>query len=103
MKTIWKLIFPDHFISFLAPFTETRLNVSKPHDVKSTDSFPELRKRMVIKQLISVSAYTNIPYRLYCPSVRKDINKQICKENLSELGYCQTSQERQYMVNVSWN
>ena len=100
MKTIWKLIFPDHFISLLAPFTETRLNVSKPLDVKSTDSFLEMRERMVIKQLISVSGYTKIPYGLYCPSVRKDISRQIYKENLSKLGYCQITQERQHMVNV---
>ena len=86
MKTIWKLIFPDHFILFLALFTKTRLNISRPLDVKLTDSFSEMLKRMVIKQLISVSGYIRIPYNLYCPSVRKDINKQICKENLSKLG-----------------
>ena len=76
IKTIWKLNFPDHFISLLASLTKTKLNVSKPQNVKPTDSFPELRKRMAIKQLISVSGYTKIQHGLYCPSVWKDINKQ---------------------------
>ena len=98
IKTIWKLNFPDHFISLLASLTKTKLNVSKPQNVKPTDSFPELRKRMAIKQLISVSGYTKIQHGLYCPSVWKDINKQICKENLSKLGCCQITQEK--MVNV---
>ena len=98
IKTIWKLNFPDHFISLLALLTKTKLNVSKPQNVKPTDSFPELRKRMAIKQLISVSGYTKIQHGLYCPSVWKDINKQICKENLSKLGCCQITQEK--MVNV---
>ena len=69
MKTAWKLIFPGHFIPLLVPFTETRLNASKPQDVKSADRFLDLRKRIVIEQLISVSGYTKIPYGLYCPSV----------------------------------
>ena len=98
IETIWKLNFPDHFMSLLAPLTETKLNVSKPQNVKSAESFPELSKRIAIKQLISVSGYTKIQHGLYCPSVWKDINKQICKENLSKLGCCQITQEK--MVDV---
>ena len=98
IETIWKLNFPDHFMSLLAPLTETKLNVSKPQNVKSAESFPELSKRIAIKQLISVSGYTKIQHGLYCPSVWKDINKQICKENLSKPGCCQVTQEK--VVNV---
>ena len=56
-------------MSLLAPLTETKLNVSKPQNVKSAESFPELSKRIAIKQLISVSGYTKIQHGLYCPSV----------------------------------
>ena len=34
---IWKLSFLGHFVPLKVPITETRLNVSKPQDVKATD------------------------------------------------------------------
>ena len=95
MKAVWKLIFPGHFVPLLAPFNETRINVSKAHDVRSTGRFSGRRKRIVIKQITSMSGYTKIPYGLYCPSVWKCINKQSCKDTLSKLGCCQITQERQ--------
>ena len=74
--TVWKLIFLIYFIPLLDPFNITKLNVLKQQNVISIDSFSDLCKWIVIKQLILVSGYTKIPYDLYCLSVWKDIKSK---------------------------
>ena len=88
VKLIWKLIFLGHFIMSLVPITEIRFILSKHWDVKSTDRFPDLCNSMVFQQLIWVTGYTKIPYGLNFPTLRKDINKQICKDKFSKFGCC---------------
>ena len=88
VKLIWKLIFLGHFIMSLVPITEIRFILSKHWDVKSTDRFPDLCNSMVFQQLIWMTGYTKIPYGLDLPTIRKDINKQMCKDKFSKFGCC---------------
>ena len=60
-------------------------------DVKASDSFVDLWKRMGIQQLIPNSGFSQMPYDLYCPSLKAKVKSRVCKQCrfiLSE--YCGT-------------
>ena len=48
MRTVWTSIFPDRFLPSPVPVNENELSVPKPRDVKPSDKFPDLLKRMAI-------------------------------------------------------
>ena len=80
MRTVWTSIFPDRFHPSPVPVSENELSVPKPRDVKPSDKFPDLWKRMPIQSLISKTGYPETPYDLYCPTIQKNIDKRICKD-----------------------
>ena len=80
-----KVNFSWSFIPWLAPFNEASINVSKPHDVNSIDRFSELRKWMVIKQMISVSGYTKVPYGWYYSMFERTWTRKVAKASFPSL------------------
>ena len=49
-------------------------------DVKASDRFVDLWKRIGIQQLIPNSGFTQIPYDLYCPSLRAKVKNRVYKQ-----------------------
>ena len=49
-------------------------------DVKASDRFVDLWKRIGIQQLIPDSGFTQIPYDLYCPSLRAKVKNRVYKQ-----------------------
>ena len=45
-------------------------------DVKASDRFVDLRKRIGIQQLIPNSGFSQMPYDLYCPSLKSKSEEQ---------------------------
>ena len=80
MRTVWTSIFPDCFLPSPVPFSENELSVPKPRDVKPSDKFLELSKWMAIQSLIPKNGYPEILYSIYCPTLKKNIDKWICKD-----------------------
>ena len=70
MRTVWTSIFPKRFIPLPVPTTEDKLLFPKPKDLKATDKFPDLWKRMAIQSFMPETDYTKIPFD--CPTVQKD-------------------------------
>ena len=50
-------------------------------DVKASDRFVDLWKRIGIQQLIPNSGFTQIPYDLYCPSLRAKVKNRVYKQS----------------------
>ena len=51
-----------------------------PLCIKPTDKFPDLWKRMAIQRLMLKTEYAEIQYDIQCPTIQKDIPKQIYKD-----------------------
>ena len=49
-------------------------------DVKANDRFVDLWKRIGIQQLIPNSGFSQMPYDLYCLSLRAKVKKRVCKQ-----------------------
>ena len=60
MRTVWASIFPDYFPSSPVLITENELSVPKLKDIKPTDKFPDLWKRMAIQRLMLKIGYAEI-------------------------------------------
>ena len=87
MRTNWVGIFPDRFLPAPVPVRQTHGGPSVPrvNDVKLTDKFPGLWRRLAINELIPASKYSPLPYDTYCPSVKVDVPRRTC--NMCEVYY----------------
>ena len=81
-RTTWKSVFSSHFLPAPVPVWQipqgsAALSVS---DVKASDSFIDLWKRIGIQQLIPNSGFSQMPYDLYCPSLKVKVKNMVCKQ-----------------------
>ena len=49
-------------------------------DVKASDRFVDLWKRIGIHQLISISGFSQMSYNFYCASLRAKLKNRVCKQ-----------------------
>ena len=49
-------------------------------DVKASDRFVDLWKRIGIQQLIPNSGFTQMPCDLHCPSLRAKVKNKVCQQ-----------------------
>ena len=54
--------------------------VPNVNDVKPSDRFVDLWKAKSIQQLIPKSGFSEMPYDLYCPSLKTKVRNRVCKE-----------------------
>ena len=75
---MWTSTFPDRFLPSPVPLSENELSVSKPRDVKPSEKFPDLWKRMAIQSLIPKLDIQKS--RMTCIAQQfKKTEKRICK------------------------
>ena len=56
---------------------------------------------MAIQQLNSVNGYTEIPYGLHYPSVRKDVNEKNSQRQWKRKGKAGKAMDTQYFLNLT--
>ena len=81
-RTTWKSVFSSSFLSAPVPVRQISEGPVVPgvRDVKASDRFVDLQKLIGIQQLIPNSGFSQIPYDLYCPSLRAKVKNRICKQ-----------------------
>ena len=78
MRSNWLSLFPDRYLQGPFPLRKEEGDPSIPDasDIKATDRFATISER---KAASAIVPGTNFPYDAYCPSVRKDLPRRICK------------------------
>ena len=81
-RTTWKSIFSSHFLSAPVPVRQIPEEPAVPSvsDVKASDCFVDLWKRIDIQQLIPNSGFSQMPYDLYCLSLKAKVKNMVCKQ-----------------------
>ena len=81
-RTTWKSVFSSRFLPAPVPVRQISKGTVVPSvsDVKASDRFVDLQKLIGIQQLIPNSGFSQIPYDLYCPSLRAKVKNRICKQ-----------------------
>ena len=54
--------------------------VPKVNDAKTFDRFPGLWERTAVDNLVPETKYDVLPYDNYCPSVKTEVNRRVCKK-----------------------
>ena len=80
-RTTWKSVFSSHFLPASIPVEQIPEGPAVPSvsDVKASDRFFDLWKRIGIQQLIPNSGFSQMPYDLYCPSLKAKVKNRVCK------------------------
>ena len=81
-RTTWIRIFPYRFLPAPVPLRQLYEGpvVPKVNDAKSYDRFPGLWERIAVHNLVSETNYDVLPYDNYCPSVKTEANRKVCKK-----------------------
>ena len=80
--TTLQSVFPSHFLPGPVPVRQISEGPVVPNvnDVKPSDRFVDLWKAKSIQQLIPKSGFSEMPYDLYCPSLKTKVKNRVCKE-----------------------
>ena len=80
-RTTWKCVFSSRFLPAPVPVRQfpERPAVPSVSNVKASDCFVDLWKRMDIQQLIPNSGFSQMPYELYSPSLKAKVKNRVCK------------------------
>ena len=78
-QTKWLRIFPNQFLPALVQIRQDPggPTVPLPNQIKSSDHFPDLWKRIAINNLLPKSQYEFFPYDMYCPSIKSNIKDRV--------------------------
>ena len=81
-RKTWQSVFPSHFLPGPVPVRQIPEGPVVPNvnDVKPGDRFVGLWKAKSIQQLIPKSGFSEMPYDLYCPSLKTKVKNRVCKE-----------------------
>ena len=81
-RTAWKSVIWSRFLP--APGSVRQIlegpAVPRVSYVKASDRFIDLWTRIGIQQLISNSGFSQMPYDLYCSSLRAKVKNKVCKQ-----------------------
>ena len=81
-RTTWQSVFASHFLPGPVPVRQIPEGPVVPNvtDVKPSDRFVDLWKVKSVEQLIPKSGFSEMPYDLYCPSLKTKVKNRVCKE-----------------------
>ena len=81
-ETTGKSVFSSHFLPAPVPVRQISEGpaVTSVTDIKASDRFVDLWKRIGIQQLIPNSGFSQMPYYLYCPSLKAKVKNRVCKQ-----------------------
>ena len=80
-RTTWKSVFSSHFSPAPVPVRKIPEGPAVPSvsDVKASDRFVDIWKHIGIHQLNPNSGFSQMPYDLYCPSLKANVKNRVCK------------------------
>ena len=81
-RTTWIQLFPYRFLPAPVPLRQLYEGpvVPKVNDAKSSDRFPGHWERIAVDSLVPETKYDDLPYDNYCPSVKTEVNRKVCKK-----------------------